>query len=428
MSDQVTFIHAADLHLGAPFRGLKALSEKWATRLLSALSEAYDKVVDAAIARDVDFVVIAGDIFDGARPSYGDFLHFFKGLQRLEEAGIPVYLVTGNHDPYTSWSQDFLLLPSNTVMLPGDRPGFELYKRDGKPLCVIAGRGYYNQAWSVDECIASGVTREAANKALGAQYPGVSSAPFSVGILHTGLNLDMLKAPVSPQILMRSGIDYWALGHIHMRYAAPSFDNPHMVFSGCVQGRDIKETGERGIYQVTLTKGAPNKVEFIPTARVVWQKLAVDVTTCSSLPEVADKVMSALFLENGKSRCEEMVARVTLTGSSELHSVLSRDDVREDLLKHLNDSYVSFYCDALIDATVAPRSKKALKKEALFPAVFLQTSEAYRKDPRAELTYIQEEFLAKNLTLSSESVKSLEQLSLDAENLVLDLLSQEDDR
>ena len=69
MPEHVTFIHAADLHLGAPFRGLRALSDAWAARLLSALAEAYDRVIDAAIARDADFVVMAGDVFDTARPS-----------------------------------------------------------------------------------------------------------------------------------------------------------------------------------------------------------------------------------------------------------------------------------------------------------------------------------------------------------------------
>ena len=59
MSKRVTFIHASDLHLGAPFRGLRALSSKWANRLLSAIPESYDRMVDAAIARDVDFVVVS---------------------------------------------------------------------------------------------------------------------------------------------------------------------------------------------------------------------------------------------------------------------------------------------------------------------------------------------------------------------------------
>ena len=146
MPKQLTFIHAADLHLGASFRGLRALSDVWANRLFSAIVEAYDRVIDAALDRQVDFVVIAGDIFDSARASYGDYLHFFEGLKRLDKAGIPSYLVSGNHDPYTSWTRDFFAFPPSTRMLPADRPGFELFVREGEPLCIIGGRGLSTNA------------------------------------------------------------------------------------------------------------------------------------------------------------------------------------------------------------------------------------------------------------------------------------------
>ena len=337
MSKRVTFIHASDLHLGAPFRGLRALSSKWANRLLSAIPESYDRMVDAAIARDVDFVVVSGDIFDSARPSYGDYLHFFEGLERLGEAGIPVYLITGNHDPYTSWQHDFFSLPPNATMLPGDRPGFALVERDGQPLCLIGGRGYYNQTWPMDECIAEGVTREAAEQALAVQHPHAAEAPFAVGLLHTGLNLDPVKAPVDPAVLMHAGMDYWALGHIHMKYAYPSFDDPRLVFSGCIQGRDIKETGERGVFCVTLREGAKNELEFIPTASVVWQRMHVDVSDCANLPDITDKIMRELFRENGKAHCEEMVVRIALEGATPLHAMLDRADVIAGLRKHVND-------------------------------------------------------------------------------------------
>ena len=142
---QATFIHAADLHLGAPFRGLRALSSSWADRMVASIPESYDRVVASAIENQVDFVIISGDIFDMAHPSYADFLCFFDGLKRLDAAGIRVYLCTGNHDPYTSWQADFAELPANTYMFPADKPGFVVHYRDGEPLVLLGGRGYYNQ-------------------------------------------------------------------------------------------------------------------------------------------------------------------------------------------------------------------------------------------------------------------------------------------
>ena len=70
-------------------------------------------------------------------------------------------------------------------MLPADKPGFQLFRRNGKPLCIIGGRGYYNQSWPIDECIADGITRTAALPALQQREPDVAQAPFAIGMLHT---------------------------------------------------------------------------------------------------------------------------------------------------------------------------------------------------------------------------------------------------
>ena len=419
MPKQVTFIHAADLHLGAPFRGLRALSPAWAARLLTAIPESYDRVIDAALNYEVDFVVIAGDIFDSAKASYADCLHFFDGLKRLDAAGIPVYLCTGNHDPYTSWQQGFFALPPNTVMFPADRPGFTVFQKDGEALALIGGRGFYNQAWPHDQSIAEGISRKAAQEVLGA------TAPFSIGIIHTGLDIDPLKAPTDPAELLRAGMDYWALGHIHLRYVYPE-NNPQIVFPGCIQGRDIKETGERGIFKVTLIEGRPNQLEFIPTASVVWQRVKVDVSECTSLTDINEKVMAELFIENSHAYCEEMCVRVSLVGETRLHRLLEGPGVLQDMRKALNDSYPLFYCDALIDKTTQPLDKAALAKEGLFPAVLMQASAECKDGHDETLAYLQDEFLKKGLQLPHGCEKDIPVLIKEAEDMVLDLLVKGD--
>ncbi|MEG0323207.1 MAG: DNA repair exonuclease [Raoultibacter sp.] len=422
MPKRVTFIHAADLHFGAPFRGLRALSETWAQRLLTAIPESYVRVIDAALDNQVDFVIIAGDIFDSSRASYADYLAFFEGLHRLNDAGIKAYLCTGNHDPLTSWKQDFFAFPPNTTMFSADKPSFEVFERDGEPLVLLGGRGYYNQTWPFDQDIAAGVNRAAAEVETGSV-----TAPFAVGVLHTGLNLDQSKAPTDPQALLLAGMNYWALGHIHKRYLYPE-SNPQLVFPGCIQGRDINETGERGVCKVTLTEGAPNEVEFIPTASVVWQRMRVDVSDCASIAEVSDKIMRELFRENGKSHCEEMCVRIELIGKTTLHRRFETPGVLVDLRKSINDSYVFFFCDALIDRTELPLDKEALMNEGLFPAVLMQVSNSQRMQTEESLAFLQDEFLKKNLTLPRSVERKIDRLSREAENLVLDLLGQGDGR
>mgnify|MGYP006939838207 CR=1 FL=1 len=131
---------------------------------------------------------------------------------------------------------------------------------------------------------------------------------------------------------------------------------------------------------------------------------------------------------NGRARCEEMCTRITLTGMTPLHAVLARPGVLEDLRANINDSYMAFFCDALVDQTTCPRDVEALRREGLFPAVFLQASEAVRSDRDEAIAYVQEEFLKKNIQLPSAYAKRIDRLAEEAESLVLDLLSRGEDK
>ncbi|MEF2845890.1 MAG: DNA repair exonuclease, partial [Eggerthellaceae bacterium] len=199
----VTFIHTADLHLGAPFRGLRNIVPAWQDALLDAIPKAFRKIIDTAIADKVDFVVFAGDVFDNSHPSYADFSLFITGLTQLDAAGIHAYLVTGNHDPYISWENSFAVLPKNTHVLGINKPTFACYERNGEPLALIGGRGYYTQSWPTTEDISEGISRGAAIAQTG------KSVPFMVGVLHTGLDIDPTRSPVNPLELLLRDVDYW---------------------------------------------------------------------------------------------------------------------------------------------------------------------------------------------------------------------------
>ena len=309
-------------------------------------------------------------------------------------------------------------------MFAADKPSFALYRRAGKPLCVLGGRGYYNQTWPADACIAEGVTRAAANEALGED---AASAPFGVGVLHTGLDLDPNKAPVAPAKLLAAGFDYWALGHIHQQLIYTD-DNPRLVFSGCIQGRDIKETGPRGVSLVTLEEGRRNTVEFIPTASVVWQRMKVDISDCATIPDVSDLVTRELFRVNGKAHCGEMCVRIALVGSTPLHEVLSRPGVIDDLRSQINDSHPEFFCDALIDKTRRPYDLAAARREGMFPAMFLGVAESMRQNEADEAAFLQDEFLKSNIALPSSLVQNIPTLAEEAQDLVIDLLCGGDER
>ena len=414
----VTFIHAADLHLGAPFKGLRSIAPTLADILLQAIPEALRKIVDTALAEQVDFVVFAGDIFDNSHPSYADFALFIAELKRLEQAGIPVYFVTGNHDPYMSWDTSFSVLPKNTHLLGARKPEFTYYERNGEPLVLIGGRGYYTQSWPTTDDISEDISRETAVSDLGL------SAPFMVGILHTGLDIDPTRSPVNPKTLLRRDVDYWACGHVHQPRIWPSVDNPCVVYSGCPQGRDMKEEGEHGIFKVTLTEGAPNALEFIPTAQVAWQHLKIDITECVTIADIQERIVSAEFAQNAQTRCQRMIFRMTLTGKTALHSELT-PKVLEDMRAVLNDGYPFFFIDVLLDSTTPPLNYRSLQKEGLFPAVYLDSIKACRENEDTVIIDLEKQFYERDLSLPSSLEQNFSALCDDAETLVLDLLGRD---
>lgn len=414
----ISFIHAADLHLGAPFKGLRASSPLWADVLLSAIPDAYRRIVDTAVEKRVDFVVIAGDIFDDSRPSYADFSLFVQGSRKLQEADIPVYFVTGNHDPFTSWDNGFSSLPANAHLLGAGKPGFAVYRRDGEPLALIGGRGYFNQSWPSDVDISEGVSRETAQRELGVE------APFMIGVLHTGLDIDPTRSPVSPHTLLARDVDYWACGHVHQPRLIPDARSPRIAFSGCPQGRSAVETGAHGVYQVTLSQGCPAKADFLPMAQVEWCRLEVDVSKCATVAEAQERIVSAQFAANADACCQRMIFRVTLTGATSLHARLDAY-VLEEVRQAINDSYPFFFIDAIQGRTSALLDEAALRAEGLFPSVFLSELDRYRNGIPSTVQGVEDEFCSRDLPLPKTLSRVMPSLCDEAQTLVMDLLGSE---
>ena len=411
-------MHAADLHLGAPFLGLRSYSDAWARRMAAAIPEAFGRMIDTAIEKRVDFVVIAGDIFDLALPSFADYACFLDGMERLGAAGIPVYCCTGNHDPFISWQQRYGKLPDNVFMFPaGDEAGYFLYERDGEPLVLLGGRGFSNQTWPQGVDIAQGITRTAGEAALGV------NPPFAVGVLHTGLDIDASHAPTSPAGLMASGMDYWALGHVHIPLTwQDTTGNVRLSYSGCIQGRKIRDAGARGVNIVTLSAGKPNELTYAPCASVVWEQVKIDVSACETLAEIVDAACGELFRLNGEASCDEMVERVTLQGVTPLHELLQRPGVCEDIRARINETCARFFCDVVLDETRAPHDINRMRAEGLFPAVFLDACDRDGAESETAVTYLQQAFIDAGMGVVDVSQDALSRLQQNAEEFVLDLL------
>ena len=100
---RLRFVHAADLHLDSPFHGLRSVNPDIGQILQQATFQAYTNIIELCMDEQVDALLVAGDIYDGADRSLQAQLRFYQGLGKLNDAGIASFICHGNHDPLNSW-------------------------------------------------------------------------------------------------------------------------------------------------------------------------------------------------------------------------------------------------------------------------------------------------------------------------------------
>lgn len=310
-SPMFRFIHAADPHLDSPLQGLEVHDGAPVDVLRGATRRAFENLVQLAIDEAVHFVVIAGDLYDGDWKDYSTGLFFRSQMVRLKGSGIPVYLISGNHDAASVISKK-LSLPDNVhVFSTRTAESFEV---PGLPV-VIHGRGFPNRA--VPE-----------NLAL--EYPSAIPGKFNLGLLHTsltGLPGHDTYAPCSEQDLRAKGYGYWALGHIHQ--PAVISEAPWIVFAGNCQGRHARETGPRGCRLVSVNvSGEVESVEWRTLDVVRWQDVQVNLDALEKETAAVQRIREALADSVEKADGRLVAARITLTGASPLHGSLHRENQR----------------------------------------------------------------------------------------------------
>lgn len=361
MRARTSFIHAADLHLGSPLKGIGEKDPFLADTLRRAVACAFDRMIDRAIDHEVDFVLIAGDIFDSEEPSYADMMRFVDGMERLRRAGIPVFAVTGNHERSSAWQRGFASLPDNVRVFSGGHAEYGVAYRDGRARCAVVGRGFASGPLE-DELPAMGA--DAVFCACGRE------APFAVGLLHTGLDIDRKTAPVEPQALRATHLDYWALGHIHRRCCDDAVD-PRIAFPGCIQGRDTGEPGDCGCNLVHLEEGMPNRVEFVHLSPVAWERVCVDVAGAASVLDLEHRIARILSDRADALRSELLLARVVIEGSGGLRDALLERGVLSDMRERLNGMRAGFACDSIECRVTVPVDRNALYGQGMFPAALM---------------------------------------------------------
>ncbi len=307
------FLHAADLHLDSPLRGLEADPSAPAELIRGATRRALGRMVDLALAEEVAFVLIAGDVYDGDWPDFGTGLFFAAQMRRLTNAAVPVFVIRGNHDAANRMTRSLRM------------PGVEIFDHAAAHThrlqqigVAIHGQSFADQAVPHD---------------LSRAYPPPLAGWFNIGLLHTsaaGYASHAPYAPCEPQRLAAHGYEYWALGHVRTREVLSR--DPWIVFPGNIQGRHIGETGAKGVSVVDVDGDRVGSVEHHVLDDLRWAAIEVDLAGTADEAAALARVQAALEAALHEAGSRHLAARVTLGGATAAHAALAAEGLRDKVL------------------------------------------------------------------------------------------------
>jgi len=401
-----TFIHAADLHIDSPLAGLSLKDKTVAARFAHAGRRALEALVEETIATQAAFMLIAGDVFDGDWKDITTGLFFLRTMSKLHRAGIPVFIVKGNHDAASLMSRD-LPYPETIHVFPSDK-ATTLSLDDHR--VALHGRSFPNRLTS--DFVQS--------------YPARREGWLNIGVLHTSLDGSRGHegyAPCSIDELKLFGYDYWALGHVHSAEIVSR--DPWVVYPGNLQGRSVREIGAKGAMRVTVDNGRVIDVKPLELDHARWAHLLVDVNGAETEADIVARAINELEDVHSRSGGRPLAVRITLTGPTDLHNQLVtrreliQDDIRAAGFRIAEDCWIE---QLKIKTSSPPRSSLEMSASEMLDVDNLLTDVV--KDPEfgiiiSELIATIKDRLPRDLRDELSAADFLNSLSADARALLI---------
>ncbi|MCE2439792.1 MAG: DNA repair exonuclease [Candidatus Latescibacteria bacterium] len=359
------FVHAADLHLDSPFIGIKAVApENVASTLQDATFSAYENIVNLCIEERVDALLVAGDVYDAADRSLRAQLKFVDGLKRLDEAGIRSFVCHGNHDPLNGWEAQ-LEYPKGCTRFGEEAQAVPVLEDDPERAVV------YGISYPMSEV----------SDNLALRLGPADSSTFSIGLVHANVDSDtkhLNYAPCSLDDLERSGIDYWALGHVHTRQVLRE-RTPTVVYPGNPQGRHPNEPGPRGVYLVEVDDGGDVRLDFRSVDNVRWERTRLDISIMENEQDLIDALHNSMDDALNGAVVRSIVLRIALSGRGVIHGSLRQSNFIEGLIEDVNREWARrspfAWCERIEDDTATPFNRDERINGSDFLAEVLRTAD-----------------------------------------------------
>lgn len=374
------FIHTADVHLDSPLDQLRRLDQSAAARLQQASRRSLELIVETAIERRVDAVIVAGDLFDGPVKDAGAGLWVDSQFKRLIRANIPVVLIRGNHDAQSN-ARRIVQWSSGVRMFGTDAPESVVFEQAG---LAIHGQSFGARAETND---------------LTTCYPKPLTGLFNIGVLHTSLAGSAahdVYAPTTIAALESKGYDYWALGHIHQRSQRSLSERCFIGFSGNTQGRHIREFGPKGFNLVEVVDGRMQQIEFVPCDSLRWHEIHLNCSQVELLGDIEDQLPAVVEPLAQEADGRSLAVRIRLVGATPLHRELTSPgtlDRLADTLSHRLREYGEIWLEKLKLFTQPLQARVAVELDL----------------PLKYLSQVTDE-LVSDVSLRGEMLESLEEL------------------
>ncbi len=366
-----SFIHTADLHLDSPFSGLRQVDGEVAELLRDATFNAFDRIVDLALSNEVDFLLVAGDVYDSADRSLRAQLRFADGLRRLVDAGIYSFVCHGNHDPLDGWSAS-LRWPNEVHIFGPELESVSLTLKNGNAI-RIHGVSYPHAG--IDE-------------SFGREFQRRGPEPFQVGLFHCSVGSDPAHETYAPRTipeLLAANLDYWALGHVHTQKVLRN-GHPFIAYPGTPQGRHIRESGPRGCLLVRAGGAGEVSARFEPVDAVRWYSHDLPIDDFETEGELLEELEKVCERTHSEAQERMTILRVILRGRGQLNSVLRRTQVVEDLTDRLREigleSVPPVWIERIVVNTSTEIDLDSRRQSADFLGEILRVIDASRREPK----------------------------------------------
>ncbi len=306
--DGVKILHTADIHLGALRTGVKGGKAE--------IENTFLKIIRLCKTEDIDFLLIAGDLFSTPFVSFEDAMRVISMFEQIPDTIVAIS--PGNHD-CMGFGSVYLKyeFPKNVVIFKSDLEYIDFPKKNVR----LWGAGFKDRFQETP---------------LLSKAKAEKSDRIELLVLHGDIVSETSKSvynPVTIKSIEDSGFDYMALGHIHKRTDIQKKGSTFFAYSGCPDALGFDETGSKGVYLGTVSKSGCN-LEYIETSSRKYIEETVDVSECKNSFE-AENLITEILKNTCGDAYKENLYRITIIGDVSVNSSILPNQLRSLLSEKL---------------------------------------------------------------------------------------------